>query len=172
MTTRTSRRALLCSSMFRGLYGERKLGIFPSLRGYIKDQSLYGGSLEFFQVPVPSYKAKGINDVSYLTSLGAWLLQVPTLIQGVKLAILLSPRAYLRRARNYSKYHGLQIGRKVYIRTRISLCSSSSQSHISLHIFLVFLFISYIFLHISQVFLHCNYSREKAQNFSWSHPAG
>ena len=63
-----------------------------------------GQSWEFFQVPGPLYREKGIYDNSHLES-----------IQRVKLGIFPRPRAYMWRAGNFPKFQDLYIGRKVYI---------------------------------------------------------
>ena len=119
-----------------------------------------GESLEFFQVPGPLFREKVIYDNSPLALLRASLFQFPEPIQGVKLKIFPSPRAYMKKARNFFNFQGLYTGRKVYMTTRTLFCSvlysSTSQSHIFLHIFPIFLHISHIFLHVPSYFPHAS----------------
>ena len=57
--------------------------------------SMGGGSSEFFQVPGPLYREKGIYDESHLVSLSASLYLVPDPIERDKLGIFQSPSAYM-----------------------------------------------------------------------------
>jgi len=117
--------------------------------------------LEFFKVPGSLYTGIKV----YTTT--RTLLSVPKPIQGVKLAMFPSSRAYLEeslefflvpkiwgRAWNYPQFRGLYTERKVHMATRIASFGASlfwfSEPHISLY----FPQISSYFLHISTYFPH------------------
>ena len=85
-------------------------------------------------VPKPLYKEEGICNVSHLAS----LFQVPEPIQGVKLKIFPRSKAYMGRARHFSKSQSLYGGaRKFYDVIRrwgcenfeICICKDREQSH-------------------------------------------
>ena len=111
----------------QGLIGRKVyMTIHISLRSLLRSpgfstvrvpEPTWGRISEFFLVPGPSYREKGIYDDSHLASLGASLFYISEFLQGTGREacneFLLSPGAYIGSVRHYFKSQGLYIGRIV-----------------------------------------------------------
>ena len=127
-----------------------KLGIFPSPRACL------GGSSELFQFPRPLYREEGLSQQLFLDS-----------------------RAFMGRARNYSKFQGPYIGRKKCIwrlAPRFACLISRAPYYFfifSTYFFIIFLQIFYLFRHSLIFFLFSTYfSILSSYFFTNSHQRG